>query len=178
VHSLSVAQFSPCHSIASICSISLLLSLTHLFSSPPSFLLQYVSRSQTIEGEGSPARVFLMLGRELQCKCGPPGLWASAEQSSREFYGVSCIVVMILWRMLGGNGLISEGGKIIHILWMIHFLQAYPKEDHAWAMAGRLGGANDCKPHSKYVWEFIYAIADAELIMASCLMLNANGIVF
>jgi hypothetical protein len=119
-----------------------------------------------------------MLGRELQHKCGPPGLWASAERSFKEFYGASCIVVAILWRMLGGNGLMPKGGKIIHVLWTLHFMQAYPKEGHACAMAGGLGGAIDPKTHCKYVWEFIYAIADLESIMVSCVMPIANGIVF
>jgi hypothetical protein len=119
-----------------------------------------------------------MLGRELQRKCGPPGSWASAEGRVREFYGASCNVVVILWRMLGGNRLISEGGKIIQALWMLHFLQAYPKEGHACAMTGGLGGGIDLKMHCKYVRGFIYAIADAELIMMSCVMLIADGIVF
>jgi hypothetical protein len=45
-------------------------------------------------------------------------------------------------------------------------------------MAGRLGGAIDPKMHCKNEWQFIYAIADAELLMMSCVMLIANGIVF
>jgi hypothetical protein len=53
-----------------------------------------------------------------------------------------------------------------------------PKEGHAYAMAGGLGGATDFKINCKYVWQFIYAIADAELLVVSCVMLIANGIVF
>jgi hypothetical protein len=45
-------------------------------------------------------------------------------------------------------------------------------------MAGGLGGATDPKTHHKYVWQFIYAVADAESIMVSCIMLIADGIVF
>ncbi len=45
-------------------------------------------------------------------------------------------------------------------------------------MAGGLGGATDFKINCKYVWQFIYAIADAELLVVSCVMLIANGIVF
>jgi hypothetical protein len=55
---------------------------------------------------------FLMLGRELQNKRGPPGSWASAERDFREFFGAGCVVVAILWRMLGEHDLIPEGGKL------------------------------------------------------------------
>jgi hypothetical protein len=44
-------------------------------------------------------------------------------------------------------------------------------------MAGGLCGAIDPETHPKYTWQFIYAIADAELLMMSCVMLISNGIV-
>ncbi len=113
----------------------------------------------------------LILGRELQCKCCPPGLWASAEWNFQEFYGASCIVVTILWGMLGENVLIPEGGKIIQVLWTFHFFQAYPKQGHTCTIAGGLVGAINPKIHCKYVWQFIYVIANTELIMVSCIML-------
>ena len=123
---------------------------------------------------------FLMLGRELQNKRGPPGSWASAEQDFREFFGAGCVVVAILWRMLGEHNLIPEGGKIVHLLWTLHFFRAYPKTGHACAVAGGLGGNIDSKTYRKYVWKFIYAIADAESIMVSCSLplLLSNGVTF
>ena len=84
---------------------------------------------------------FLMLERELQNKRGPPGSWASAERDFREFFGTGCVVVAIQWRMLGEHDLIPEGGKIVHLLWTLHFVRAYPKTGHACAVAaGGLGG--------------------------------------
>jgi hypothetical protein len=66
---------SPCHSIALlclwICSISLLSSLTCVFSSPPSFLLQYVSRRQTTEGDGSPPRGYSYIGERASTQVWP-----------------------------------------------------------------------------------------------------------
>ena len=41
---------------------------------------------------------------------------------------------------------------------------------HACAVAGGLGCNIDPKTYRKYVWQFIYAIADAESIMVSCLL--------
>jgi hypothetical protein len=41
---------------------------------------------------------------------------------------------------------------------------------HACAVAGGLGGNIDTKMYCKYVWQFIYAIADAESIMVNCLL--------
>jgi hypothetical protein len=113
---------------------------------------------------------FLLLGRELQNKRGPPGAWASAERDFREFFGAGCVVVAILWRMLNEHDLVPEGGKIVHLLWTLHFVRAYPKAGHACAVAGGLGGNIDPKTYRKYVWQFIYAIADAESIMVSCLL--------
>jgi hypothetical protein len=61
---------------------------------------------------------FLLLGRELQNKRGPPGAWASAERDFREFFGAGCVVVAILWRMLNEHDLVPEGGKIVHLLYL------------------------------------------------------------
>ena len=69
--------------------------------------------------------------------------------------------------MLSEYDLVPEGGKIVHILWTLHFFRAYPKEGHACAIAGGSGGAVDPKTHRKFVWAFIYAIADAESIVVS-----------
>ena len=113
---------------------------------------------------------FLMLGRELQNKRGPPGSWASAERDFREFFGASCVVVAILWRMLDEHEFIPEGGEIVHLLWTLHFFRVYPKTGHACAVAGGLGGNIDPKTHRKYIWQFIYAIAAAESIVVSSLL--------
>ena len=48
---------------------------------------------------------------------------------------------------------------------------AYPKEGPACAIAGGSGGAVDPKTHHKFVWAFIYAIADAESIVVSLVLL-------
>ena len=50
------------------------------------------------------------------------------------------------------------------------FFRAYPMAGHACAVAGGLGGNIDTKMYRKYVWQFIYAIADAESIMVNCLL--------
>ena len=85
-------------------------------------------------------------------------------------FGASSVVVAVLWRMLSEYDMVPEGGKIVHILWTLHFFHAYPKEGHACAIAGGSGGAVDPKTHRKLVLEFIYAIADAESIKVSVLL--------
>ena len=114
---------------------------------------------------------FLMLGLDLQNKSTRRGTSASAERNFREFFGASTVVVAVLWRMLSEYDLVPEGGKLVHILWTLHFLRAYPKEGPASAIAGGSGGAVDPKTHQKFVWAFIYAIADAESIVVSLLLL-------
>ncbi len=114
-----------------------------------------------------------MLGLHLQNKCDRQGTWASAERNFREFFGASSVVVAVLWRMLSEYDLVPKGGKIVHILWTLHFFRAYPKEGHACAIAGGSGGAVDPKTHRKFVWAFIYAIADAEsIVVSSCPLLQ------
>ena len=114
---------------------------------------------------------FLMSGLDLQNKCDRRGTSASAERNFWEFFGASTVVVAVLWRMLSEYDLVPEGGKLVHILWTLHFLRAYPKEGPASAIAGGSGGAVDPKTHRKFVWAFIYAIADAESIVVSLLLL-------
>ena len=115
--------------------------------------------------------VFFMLGLDLQNKCNRQGTSASAERNFWEFFGASTVVVAVLWRMLSEYDLVPEGGKLVHILWTLHFLRAYPKEGPASAIAGGSGGAVDPKTHRKFVWAFIYAVADAESIVVSLLLL-------
>lgn len=110
---------------------------------------------------------FIMLGLDLQNKCDRRGASASAERNFREFFGASSVVVAILWRMLSENDLVPAGGKIVHLLWTLHFFRAYPKAGHACAVAGGSGGAVDPKTHRKFVRAFTYAIADAESIVVS-----------
>ena len=66
---------------------------------------------------------FLMLGLDLQNKSNRQGSLASAERNFREFFGANSVVVVdVLWRMLLEYDLVPEGGKIVHILWTLHFL--------------------------------------------------------
>ena len=59
----------------------------------------------------------------------------------------------------------------MHLLWTLHFFRAYPKTGHACAVAGGLGGNIDRSQNvSQVCLEIMYAIANAELIMVSCLL--------
>ena len=57
------------------------------------------------------------------------------------------------------------------------FFCAYPKEGPVCTIAGGSGGAIDPKTHRKFVWAFIYAIANAESIVVSR-VLSLMGLFF
>ena len=62
---------------------------------------------------------------------------------------------------------LPEDGRIIHILWALHFMKNYPKQQGGCASAGGSSGAIDPKTYSKYLWPFIDAIAYVEQHLVS-----------
>jgi hypothetical protein len=63
--------------------------------------------------------------------------------------------------------LVPDKGEIIHLLWTLFFFKAYPKQSSACSAAGGSSGAIDPKTWRKYIWPFVYAIADLESIVVS-----------
>ena len=48
---------------------------------------------------------------------------------------------------------------ILLLLWALHFMKAYPKQDAGSAAAGGSSGAVDVETLRKYMWVFIHSIA-------------------
>ena len=111
---------------------------------------------------------FVMIGKEVQNKSGRQlGTPMSEERAFRDFFGTSPIVVMVLWKLPVDSGLMPEDGTITHILWTFFFFKVYPKQGPACSAAGGSNGAVDPKTWRKYIWPFIYAIADLESLVVS-----------
>ena len=53
------------------------------------------------------------------------------------------------------------------MLWALHFMKNYPKQQGGCASAGGSSGAIDPKTYSKYLWPFIDAIAYLEQHLVS-----------
>ncbi len=60
-----------------------------------------------------------------------------------------------------------KGGKIIHLLWTVYFWIVYPKQATECIVVGGLNGVVNPKTFYNYVWTFIYALADPELVVVS-----------
>ena len=56
---------------------------------------------------------------------------------------------------------------IIHLLWALHFMKVYPKQDAGSAAAGGSSRAIDVKTWKKYLWPFINALAELKDIVVS-----------
>jgi len=87
----------------------------------------------------------------------------------REFFGASSAVVTILWHLLLENELLPKNSSICHLLWALYFLKVYPKQGPACSVVGGTKSAVDPKTFRKWVWEFIFVIAELEVIVVSLL---------
>ena len=104
---------------------------------------------------------FILIGKDIQNKSGRPiGSASTEERAFREFFGTTAVVVANLWRIGSEQDIIPGEGTIQHLLWALHFTRVYPKEGAAFATVGGLGGAIDPKTLRKYIWPFIYTIAN------------------
>ena len=56
----------------------------------------------------------------------------------REYIGVGSAVTLITWNLISQYGLLLEGGMILHILWTLNFIKAYPQD----AENAAAGGSN------------------------------------
>lgn len=91
----------------------------------------------------------------------------SEDRAFRDFFGVSAIVVVVLWNLLVDTGLLPDGGTPMHLLWMLYFFKVYPKQGPACSSAGGSKGAIDPKTWRKYIWPFVFRIADLVPVVVS-----------
>jgi len=109
---------------------------------------------------------FYLLGKEIENRSGSsigaPGI---EDRRFREYFGCAATVALIAWNLLSEHGLLSGGAVIIHLLWALHFMKVYPKQDAGSAAAGGSSRAIDVKTWKKYLWPFINALADLKDIV-------------
>jgi hypothetical protein len=84
---------------------------------------------------------------------------ATEARAFRDTFGTPLHNVERVWFLLDEEELQPPGGRPKHLLWALHFLKVYPLQAPGCAAVGASGGAVDPKPHWKWVWAYIEAIA-------------------
>jgi hypothetical protein len=128
-----------------------------------------MSRRPKRQRELTTVEDFYRIAKEVQNRSGQK--IASDETESRrfhEYFGTSVYVAIIAWGLMSEHYLLPEDGGIVHMLWAMHFLCCYPKQEECCAAAGtQEKGAVDPKTWRKYIWPFIYALAKLEHVVVS-----------
>jgi hypothetical protein len=124
---------------------------------------------------GNGPEAFVLAGKDIQRKSPRIGAVATEDRAFREFFGTTSVIASTLWRLLAANDKIPAKSGIKHLLWMLHFLHAYPKQGATCSMVG--GGSEravDPKTLRKYIWPLIYAVSDMEPDVVSVFTVRAN----
>ncbi len=140
-------------------------------------LLPLINRAMADEEESNPPTKrkrgappaladFYIIGKEVQNRSGQNiNSTMTEDRRFRDFFGAGAMVALAAWNLLTVNDFLPEGGTILHFLWALYFMKVYPKQGVACAAAGGSGGAVDPKTFRKFVWPFIYALAELESIV-------------
>ncbi len=123
---------------------------------------------------GNGPEAFVLAGKDIQHKSPRIGAVATEDHAFREFFGTTAVITSTLWRLLTANNKISTKSGVKHLLWMLHFLRAYPKQGATCSMVGGSEGAVDPKTLHKYIWPLIYAVSDMEPDVVSVFTVRAN----
>jgi hypothetical protein len=123
---------------------------------------------------GNRPEAFVLAGKDVQRKSPRIGAVSTEDRTFRKFFSTTAVVTSTLWRLLAANDKIPAESCIKHLLWMLHFLHAYPKQSAACSMVGGLEGAVDPKTLCKYSWPLIYAVSDMEPDVVSVFTVRTN----
>ena len=151
------------HAVACTCSSIFHFHLLLLSSSPlphpRRIIIMDDSNKRKRNTEPTPED-FILVGKDNQNKSGRSNGSSLMEQRTfREFFGTTAVIVSKLWSFLSQRDMIPEEGTTNHIMWVLFFMRAYPKEGVTCATIGGSGSAVDPKTLQKYIWPFIHAIA-------------------
>ncbi len=117
---------------------------------------------------------FILIGKDIQNKSGQSGAPLTEVRAFREFFGMTAVVVAMLWSFLLQRDMIPEQGRTNHLTWALFFMRAYPKVGVTCATVGGSGGAIDPKTLREYIWPFIHTIAKLEpVVVVFCLCFSA-----
>jgi hypothetical protein len=115
-----------------------------------------------------PMPDFEALARDIQNRASHRVCVATTEtRHFREFFRTSVLVVEKTWEFLKRDSLLPEGGRPKHLLWALHFMKVYPKQSPGCSAVIASAGAVDPKTHRKWVWAFIYFVANLVNIVVS-----------
>ena len=116
---------------------------------------------------GPSAADFVLAGRDIQNRSRSLRCDFVEGRSFKEYFGTTAAIVCLLWRLLVENDLLPEKAQVKHLLWALFFMKVYPKQEPACSIAGGSNGAVDPETLRKWVWLFIPAIAELELVVVS-----------
>lgn len=111
---------------------------------------------------------FYRVAKEVQRRSGQKLCSDGTEDRRfRDYFGTSVHVAIIAWSLLVQTGKLpneDDGPRDIeHFLWAMYFLANYPTTQVGCAAAGTAEkGAVDPKTWRKYIWPWIYSLADLE----------------
>ena len=110
----------------------------------------------------------MSVGRDIQNRSSRRvGAKVVEDRYFKEYFGVSPLVVSIVWNLLAQHDLIPEKGEIKHLLWALVFLKVYPKQGPVCSLVGGSNGAVDPKTFRKWVWKFIFNISFLDEVVVS-----------
>ena len=113
-----------------------------------------------------------MVGKEMMNRAGQKlgklTPWGTEDRRLKAFFGANVLVIIDAWSRMKGIRLIPEGGMLFHFLWALMFMKLYESEN---ASCGHAGGV-DAKTFQKWVWPFIFALAELEATVVSFTMLS------
>ena len=109
---------------------------------------------------------------------------ATQDHHFREFFGCGAKIALNVWCMLVEGDLVPPGGQIIHLLWTLYFLKAYPKQARLAQLWG-VGWSNQLKDISKKFpprnklhrgcKDELYDVVDGELVEDADIQPCAHG---
>ena len=73
---------------------------------------------------------FYKIGREIPNLSGSSiGVALTEDRQFRQYVGVGAAVALITWNLVSQHGLLSDDSMILYMLWALHFIKAYLKQD-------------------------------------------------
>jgi hypothetical protein len=148
-----------------------LLLLSHRYCQPLHY--EYSSSYGSMDNDSSDSYVgplaadFRSAGRDIQNRSRRERCDFVEGRSFKEYFGTTATIVCLLWRLLVQHDLLPKKAQVKHLLWALFFMKVYPKQEPACSIAGGSNGAVDPKTFRKWVWLFIPAIAELELVVVS-----------
>lgn len=110
----------------------------------------------------------LEVGREIMNRRGQ-GSSFTEERRFREHFGCAPPVAAKIWELINPELTVPGDATVAHMMWSLMFLKMYSKEG---TISGIAGGVDE-KTYRKWVWLFVFAIAELESSVVSFWIMKA-----